>query len=123
MISTFGKQRSLLFSMEMYGFANGVEPKWVIVGQTITPLLQFSGTGLQGVPDSQAAAQPLRSPGIPDAHQEEGANGKFPCPGWGQPGGGLASAPSELSSEAAAWHFDLVCPSDPGALRSESSCL
>lgn len=45
MSSTFGKQRSLLFSVEN-GFANGAEPGWVIVGQNITPLLELSSTGL-----------------------------------------------------------------------------
>lgn len=52
MISTFGKQRSLLFSMEMYSFANGAEPKRVIVGRTVTPVLPLGGTGRWGVPDS-----------------------------------------------------------------------
>lgn len=38
MFSTFGKQRNLLFSTEN-SFASGAEPKWIIVGQNVTPLL------------------------------------------------------------------------------------
>lgn len=41
----FWQAEEPLFSMEI-SFASGAEPKWVVVGQNVRPLLELSSTGL-----------------------------------------------------------------------------